>query len=102
MVVCICSVSFAQESVSGYVTDEHGEALIGVGVFVKGSATGGGSITDTKGRYAISVPDIKRDTLVFSYIGMETVEVPVRNRASVDVRMMPSANYLDDVVVIGT
>ena len=32
---------------------------------------------------------------------METVEVPVRNRASVDVRMMPSANYLDDVVVIG-
>ncbi len=101
LAVCICSVSFAQESVSGYVTDENGEALIGVGVFVKGSATGGGSITDTKGRYAISVPDIKRDTLVFSYIGMETVEVPVRNRASVDVRMMPSANYLDDVVVIG-
>lgn len=42
LAVCICSVSFAQESVSGYVTDENGEALIGVGVFVKGSATGGG------------------------------------------------------------
>ena len=99
--LCVCTAAVAQDSVAGYVTDENGEALIGVGVFVKGSGAGGGSITDTRGRYTIAVPDMKRDTLVFSYIGMETVEVPVRNRASVDVRMMPSANYLDDVVVIG-
>ena len=74
---------FAQQSVSGTITDAStGEALIGVTVQVKGTATG--VITGPDGTYAVNLSGAG-DTLVFSYIGFETVEVPVGNRTQIDI-----------------
>ncbi len=64
----------AQKTISGTVTDESGEAIIGATVLMKGSASG--TITDIDGKYSIEVPE-EATTLVFSYIGFATQEVEI-------------------------
>jgi CO dehydrogenase/acetyl-CoA synthase beta subunit len=59
--------------VSGRVTDENGASLPGVTVLVKGTTNG--TATDADGRYKLTAPD--NGTLVFSFIGYATQEVPV-------------------------
>ena len=68
--------AFAQNMVTGIVKDKTGTPLIGVSVVEKGTTNG--SITDTDGKYAITVSQGK--TLVFSYIGYLTQEVQVKSR----------------------
>src|SRR5690606_18986184 len=86
------------ESVSGTVTDEEGDALIGVNVQIRGASTG--TATDFDGRYILE--DVSSDAvLVFSYIGFETQEVPVNGQSVVDVIMKNDAQLLDEVVVVG-
>lgn len=62
------------DKVTGKVTDSTNEGMPGVNVQVKGTATG--TITDFDGNYSIDVPDSK-STLVFSFIGYVTQQVPV-------------------------
>ena len=62
----------AQRTVSGTVTDNSGEALIGASVLVKGTTTG--TVTDIDGSYRVTVPE-GSNTLVFSYTGFTTTEV---------------------------
>jgi TonB-linked SusC/RagA family outer membrane protein len=64
---------------------------------VKGTNTG--ATTDASGRYSISVPD--NATLVVSFIGLITQEVPVGNRSTVDVRLASDVTGLNEVVVVG-
>ncbi|MFK7932675.1 MAG: SusC/RagA family TonB-linked outer membrane protein, partial [Saprospiraceae bacterium] len=84
-------------SVSGVVTDTEGETLIGVNILVKGSSSG--TVTDFDGSYSLDAPDAA--TLVFSYTGYKTVEIPVDGRSTIDVVMESDAQVLDEVVVIG-
>ncbi|PXV63601.1 TonB-linked SusC/RagA family outer membrane protein [Dysgonomonas alginatilytica] len=86
-----------QKMVSGTVTDTKGEALIGVSVAVKGVSTG--TITDLDGKYTLSVATGAK-TLVASYIGMISKEVPIAG-AVVDIVMEDNHSELDEVVVIG-
>lgn len=87
-----------QGDVQGTVTDEQGEALIGVNVQVKGTTKG--TATDFEGRYILE--DINENAvLVFSYIGYHTQEIPLNGRATVDLVMVSNAELLDEVVVIG-
>lgn len=86
-----------QKMVSGTVTDTKGEALIGVSVAVKGVSTG--TITDLDGKYTLSV-GAGAKTLVASYIGMISKEVPIAG-AVVDIVMEDNHSELDEVVVIG-
>lgn len=84
--------------VKGRVTDAtNGEALIGVSIKVKNSTQG--TSTDMNGAFTISVPS--NGTLVYSYIGYETIETPVNNRATINIQMRISSSSLDEVVVIG-
>ena len=70
LVMCVgVAWTFAQRTVTGNVTDNNGEPLIGVSVTVKGTASG--AITDLDGSFSVDVPD-ETVTLVFSYIGLET------------------------------
>ena len=85
-------------AVSGTVTDEGGEALIGVTVRVKG--TSAGTVTDLDGLYTINTPGTT-DTLIFSYTGFGQQEVAVAGRSVVDVVLQPDAETLDEVVVVG-
>lgn len=86
-------------TVSGTVTEEStGDPAIGVSVLVKGTATG--TITDIDGNYTLSsVPS--NATIVFSYIGMNTAEVPVNGRSTIHVQLAEDVHALDEVVVIG-
>ncbi|BDS10199.1 SusC/RagA family TonB-linked outer membrane protein [Aureispira anguillae] len=65
---------YAQKTISGAVTDENGEAIIGATVLMKGSASG--TITDIDGKYSIEVPE-EATALLFSYIGYATQEVEI-------------------------
>ena len=72
------SVSQQVNKVSGVVTDSNGEPLIGVNVAQKG-AESNGSITDLDGLFMLNVPS--NATLVVSYVGFKTLEVPVNGKS---------------------
>lgn len=91
--------SLQQNTIAGQVTDNQtGEALPGVSVVVKGTTIG--ASTDIDGRYSITVPD-DAESLIFSFIGMETREVSIDGRSVIDVILMEEAIGLDEVVMIG-
>lgn len=85
---------FAQKTVTGSVTDENGP-LPGVNIIIKGSKTG--TETDFDGKYSITAK--QGDILVFSYVGLKTVEKKVEGSV-IDVVMETSdENVIDEVVV---
>ncbi|MBF9254482.1 TonB-dependent receptor [Pontibacter sp. 172403-2] len=90
--------SQADIEVTGRVTDESGTGLPGVTVLLQGTSTA--TPTGSDGSYAITVPD-GNGTLVFSYIGYQTQEVPINNRTSIDVVLEDDAKALEEVVVVG-
>jgi TonB-linked SusC/RagA family outer membrane protein len=83
--------------VTGTVKDASGGILPGVSVTIKGG--GRSSITDASGKFSISVPE--NSTIVFSYIGFTTKEVPVGTNPVINVVLESSDTSLDQVVVIG-
>ncbi len=94
------SSGFVQQErqVTGTVTDDTGEPMPGVTVIVKGTTTG--TITGEDGTYIISnVPDDA--TLVFSFVGMQTKEVPVGNQTTINVSLEPDVIGIEEVVAIG-
>lgn len=91
--------SFAQMTVSGTVTGEDGgEGLPGVTVLLQGTSTG--TVTDINGTYRLSVPE-DGATLVFSFVGYLSQEVPVNGRQKIDVTMKTDVQSLEEVVVVG-
>lgn len=90
--------SWAQErTVSGKATSaEDGSALPGVNVVVKGTTNG--TVTDSDGNFSLSVSGANQ-TLVFSFIGLQTQEVAVGERTSVDVQLKLDVTQLTEVVV---
>lgn len=90
----------AQDNISvvGIITDVNGEPLPGASVLVKGTTTG--TQTDFDGNYILS--EVPSDgTLVISYIGFTTQEVPIDGRATINSVLQEDAQALDEVVVIG-
>ena len=94
-------VIFAQQqiTVTGTVTEgATGDPAIGVTVLVKGTTIG--TVTDIDGNYTLS--NVPQDAIiVFSYIGMLTIEEPLNGRSVVSVIMAEDVQALDEVVVIG-
>nr|WP_230680463.1 TonB-dependent receptor [Pontibacter sp. 172403-2] len=85
-------------TVQGKVTDESGMGLPGVTVLLKGTNTA--APTGADGAYTINVPD-GSGTLVFSFIGYQTQEVPINNRSTVNVQLGADTKALEEVVVVG-
>ena len=85
--------------ITGTVTDEQGQPLTGVYVFVENTSSG--TITDLDGKYSIKLkPDVK--TLVFSFIGFDTQKIPLTARSTeINVVLAEEAQSLDEVVVVG-
>ncbi len=86
--------------VSGTVTDETGEPIVGAAVKVKG-ADGYGAATDIDGNFRIEVKDLKTAVLVVSYVGMKPSETKVNGRSHVDITLHENADVLEEVVVVG-
>jgi TonB-linked SusC/RagA family outer membrane protein len=91
--------SYSQQEglVSGQVKDTVGQPLPGVSVALKGTATG--TITDVEGRFTISAAGVGKPVLVLSYIGFESQEIAVGNKAFVDVTLQEDSQSLSEVVV---
>ena len=87
------------EKVTGTVYGSSDKQPIpGVTVIVKGTTVG--TITDTQGKYNLNIPAGGK-TLVFSFIGMTTEEVPIAGQSVIDVVMRENVVGVDEVVVIG-
>ncbi|WP_266368373.1 SusC/RagA family TonB-linked outer membrane protein [Tellurirhabdus rosea] len=101
----LAALSFRQQAVSqdislrGRVTDgENGQPLPGVNVAVKGTSRG--TTTDGEGNYRLSVPE-GGTTLVFSFIGYATQEIPITTQQVLDVQLKVDDRSLSEVVVVG-
>lgn len=98
LTLLVMTGAYAQDvTVKGKVNDEQGQGLPGVSVLVKGTSTG--TVTDIEGNYTVNAPGSA--TLVFSFIGYISQEIPLGNKTSLDVKMLTDTKALDEVVVVG-
>lgn len=93
------SLLFAQNTISvkGKVTDASNESVPGASILIKGTMQG--TITDVDGVFTIQADP--QATIVVSFIGMKTQEIPVNNRTSINVQMHEESFNVDEVVVVG-
>ena len=98
--VLVLFTSYAQiKKISGTVTDDKANALVGATVTVKG--TNVITSTNSSGAFSIDVPGAGK-VLVVSYVGMTPQEIAIGSQANVRINMVPtSATTLTDVVVVG-
>ena len=92
-------VAFANaQSVSGKVVSaSDGSTLPGVSILLKGTTIG--TSTDSEGNYVLSGPEIPNGTLVFSFIGYTTQEIPVQNQTTINLTLVEDITTLTEVVV---
>lgn len=97
----LCAVPFTaaaqSQSVTGLVSDQNGEPLIGVTIFEQNS--GNGTTTNLEGRYTMNAK--KGSTIVFSYIGYKTLECAYNGETTLNVTLEEDTKVMDEVVVIG-
>ena len=84
-------------TLTGSVLDEFGGPVVGANVVIKGTTMG--VVTDIDGKFSIQVP--ANAVLVISYIGYNSMEIPVNGQKSLNVTMKEDAEALDEVVVVG-
>lgn len=98
-ILMICTqFIFAQQTVSGVITDASGVPMSGATVVVKGSTNGASA--DFDGNYTISNVN-PTDYLDFSYIGMVAQSILVGEQTTINVVLQESAEQLDEVVIVG-
>ncbi len=94
----VCATAFCQSHiVRGTVSEDTGEPMIGMTVFITGTTTG--VPTDVDGKYSIEVP--QGATLTFSYLGFKTQVIPTDGKSRIDVILAPDTEMLGDAVVVG-
>ncbi|MDL2282298.1 TonB-dependent receptor [Parabacteroides sp. OttesenSCG-928-G06] len=92
------SVSAQNVTLTGTVTDQTNEPVIGATVMEKGSLSNG-AVTDIDGHYSLQVPS--NATLLISYVGMKSQELAVNGRTEINIVLQDDATALEEVVVIG-
>jgi len=98
VVLTLVSINFlAAQNVSGTVTDNSGNPLIGVNIYEKGTTNG--VVTDFDGKYTITVTNDA--TLIFSYVGYNSQEIAVNGQSTIDVTLEEGVN-LDEIVLVGS
>ncbi len=90
-------IAFAQQSVTGKVTDTDGNGIPGVNVVEKG--TSNGVATDFDGNYSLTVND--NATIVYSFVGYADKEEAVNGRSTINVTLNDSQT-LEEVVLVGS
>lgn len=90
-------VAAQEQTISGKVIAEDDESPIpGANIIVKGTSLG--TLTDISGNYTLSVPE-GEETIVFSFIGMKTIEVDINGRSEIDISLPSDTKQLSEVVV---
>lgn len=91
-----CLVTAKAQQVTGKVTDANdGTPLIAVNITVKETNTG--TVSDADGTFQIAA--VPGNTLIFSYIGFKTIEIPLGNETNLNVALQEDAQSLEEVVV---
>lgn len=100
LLILACNFAFAQTvQISGTVnSSEDNLPIAGASVFVKGTTVG--ALTDANGKFSFSAPTTV-ETLVVSFIGFRTQEIPMGGRTTVDVALEQDLFKVDEVVVVG-
>lgn len=88
-----------RKTITGIVRDELGEPVVGASVVVKGTTFG--TIADMDGQFMLSFPENTGNKLMFSFIGMNTVEETMGTKRVFNIKLKSSTTNLDEVVVIG-
>ncbi|QJB33371.1 SusC/RagA family TonB-linked outer membrane protein [Chitinophaga oryzae] len=88
-------VVWAQQAITGKVTDDTGQPLSGVNILVKGTSKG--TTTNAEGNFSLSVAP--GSTLVFRYLGFLPREVPVGNESQLTITLKTDEKSLGEVVV---
>ena len=100
LLICLLGISvftYAQQRVTGTVTDAAGQPVIGANVIVEGTMTG--TTTGVDGTFTLDAPSNAK--LTISYVGYKDEVVAVAGKTKVTVKMVEDAALLDDVVVVG-
>lgn len=84
-----------KKTISGTVTEESGEPLVGVTLLEKGTTNG--TVTDIDGNFSMRVSE-ETTTIVVSYVGMKTVELPVQS--TMKIVLQPDSRSMDEVMVV--
>jgi TonB-dependent starch-binding outer membrane protein SusC len=93
------SILQQQKSVSGTILDATtGEAMPGVNILVKGGTIG--AISDMNGKFTINIPD-ENAVLTISFIGYNSVEIPLAGRKILDIKLEQNLTNLEEVVIVG-
>lgn len=92
-----CAALWAQKKITGKVTDDQGEALIGASILVKGTARG--TITNIEGDFNLDVPS-GATVLQISYTGFKAQEITLGNESTLNIVMETDAIGLDETVVV--
>ncbi|MEX2573186.1 MAG: SusC/RagA family TonB-linked outer membrane protein [Balneolaceae bacterium] len=93
----ISAVNLQAQTVTGTVTDASGDATLpGVNVVVEGTSIG--TVTDVDGSFSLDVPSLN-ETLVISYIGYQTQEIPLNGRSDLDVSLESQVLRGEEMVV---
>ena len=85
--------------ITGQVTDEKKQPMPGVTVVVKGLTIG--TATDADGKYVLKLPEMKDLAILFSFIGMETMEVKYTGQDTINVILKENIKMVDEVVITG-
>ncbi|NOW98896.1 TonB-dependent receptor [Mucilaginibacter sp. SG564] len=93
----VCSAAMAQSNRTGTVVDETGQGLPGVSVKIKGTTIG--TVTNVEGKFTINATN--EQTLVFTFVGYTTQEIPVGGQNSIKVSLASNATNVNEVVVVG-
>ncbi|MFH5885325.1 SusC/RagA family TonB-linked outer membrane protein [Halalkalibaculum sp. DA3122] len=98
-IVTLVVPTLIAQTVTGEVTDSNsGEALPGVNIVVEGTTIG--TTTNPEGEYKLDVPSLN-DTLVYSFVGYQTMEMPINGRTTINVTMQLEAVAGEELVVVG-
>lgn len=97
VLLCCLQAGAQQRRITGTVTNENAAPLSGVSVLVKGANNG--TSTDASGNFVLTVPD--NATLEATIVGYQKLEIPVKGKSTLSIRMKSSTSELDQVVVVG-
>ncbi len=85
--------------VKGKVVDATGLPLPAVAIMIKGTKTG--FVTDDNGNFSFTLRNPAGAVLVFTFLGMKTLEIPYKGESTLNIKMEDDANFINEVVVTG-
>ncbi|WP_321295843.1 von Willebrand factor type A domain-containing protein [Marinifilum fragile] len=93
----LISTTLSAKTISGVVTDESNLAIPGISIVIKGTTQG--TSTNIDGKYTIEVE--KGDILIYSFVGLMTQEIEVKDQTVINVIMQAEQISVDEVIVVG-